>query len=54
MATVAERMDTAEDRLERLAELHGAFVTRFEEKVDRYIEQSTEVRARRAPAGPAR
>ena len=47
MATVAERMDTAEDRLdrlERLAELHGAFVTRFEEKVDRYIEQSTRER----------
>ena len=47
MATVAERMDTAEDRLdrlERLAELHGAFVTRFEEKVDRYIEQSTKER----------
>ena len=47
MATVAERMDTAEDRLdrlERLAELHGAFVTRFEEKVDRYIERSTRER----------
>ena len=38
MAAAAERMDTAEDRLdriERLAELHGAFATRFEEKVDR-------------------
>ena len=47
MATVAERMDTAEDRLdrlERLADLHGAFVTRFEEKVDRYIEQSARER----------
>ena len=47
MATVAERMDTAEDRLdrlERLAELHGAFVTRFEEKVDRYIEQAARER----------
>ena len=42
MATVAERMDTVEDRLdriERLTEFHGAFVTRFEEKVDRYIEE---------------
>ena len=47
MATVAERMDTAEDRLdrlERLAELHGAFVTRFEQKVDRYIEQAARER----------
>ena len=40
MATPAERMDSVEDRLdriERLTEHHGAFVTRFEEKVDRYI-----------------
>ena len=38
MAAAAERMDTAEDRLDRLeglAELHGVFVTRLEEKVDR-------------------
>ena len=51
MANLAERMDTVEgrlDRIERLTELHGAFVVRFEEKVDRYIEEAKEDREQAA------
>ena len=44
MATLAERMDTVEDRLdrtERLAQLNQEFLIRFSERVDRYIAQAT-------------